>query len=104
MTKVWERWYECSCHTEGIMIGYDYEENGIPLVDLAFFSNGMNYNKYHLSLWDKIRWCLKILKTGVPYQDMITIDQENAGELGKDLLAFSKKKYKGVKNGKKKGI
>jgi hypothetical protein len=77
------------------MIGYDYEESGIPLIDLAFFSNGMNYAKYHLSLWDRIKWSFRILKTGIPYLDMITIDQESANELGQDLLEFSKKKYVG---------
>lgn len=94
MRKWWNKFYVCNCDTEGIMISYEYEENGLPLVDLGFFQQGLKCDKQSLSFKDKLRWCWHILTKGVPFADLVILDQETAKELGEDLIKFSQKEYK----------
>jgi hypothetical protein len=91
--KIWKKFYECDCHTEGLMISYEYEEDGLPCIDIAFFQHGLDASK-QLSFFERLRWCWHILKKGIPFRDMIILNQRTARELGEDLLKFSKKKYK----------
>ncbi len=92
--KIWRKFYECECSTEGIMISYEHDEEGcLPQVDLAFFQHGF-VGRHPLGLWERFRWAWHLIKTGFPYLDGIILDQATAEELAGDLLKFSKKKYK----------
>ena len=90
--KYWEHFYQCECGSEGIMMSYEQEENGLPYIDLAYFQEGFGSRK--LSFFQKIRWCYHILKTGNPWHDMVMLNQITAKRLGLDLIKFSEKKFK----------
>lgn len=101
--SLWKRFFECSCGGEGIMMSYEMEEEGMPYVDLAFFSCGY-ISKRQLSLWDKLRYCWHILITGEPFADEVMLNSEIAEKLGRELLRFSKYPYKlGDKRNNKNG-
>ena len=90
----WMKYYECDCHTEGIMMSYEYNESeGLPLIDIAFFQHGF-VGIHPLGFWERLRWSLHLIKTGRPFLDGIMLSQKNAKRLSKDLLKFSEKKYK----------
>jgi hypothetical protein len=82
--KIWDKYYECSCHAQIIMAHYD-EEDGIKLVDLAFFSN---YIDGRMTLWQRLRFAWQVLRTGTPWADMVVLDTEEAKRLGEDLISF----------------
>lgn len=90
--NLWQKSYKCNCHGEMIMMGYENnEKDGIPTIDLAFFSYG--HCNGTLSFKSKIKWIWHILVTGQPFLDEVMLDQETAKRLGEDLIEFSKKKY-----------
>lgn len=92
--KIWHKFYECECSTEGIMVSYEHdEEDSIPTVDLAFFQHGF-VGRHPLIFLQRLRWAWQLIKTGLPYLDGVILDQNTAKELAEDLLEFSKKKYK----------
>lgn len=91
--KIWKKFYECSCGGEGIMASYDYAEDGVPAVDVAFFQHGLTSDR-KLSLAQKLRWCWEILIKGTAFVDMVMLNQSVAKDLGNDLIEFSKKQYK----------
>jgi len=82
--KIWNKYYECSCHAQVIMAHYD-EEDGIKLVDLAFFSNHIDGR---MTLWQRLRFAWKVLRTGTPWADMVVLDTDEAKRLGEDLIRF----------------
>lgn len=90
--NLWQKSYECNCHGEMIMMGYENDEkDGIPTVDLAFFKYG--HEDSTLSFSGKLRWIWQMLTTGKPFLDEVMIDQPTAKRLGEDLIEFSNKKY-----------
>ena len=90
----WMKYYECDCHTEGIMMSYEYNESeGLPLIDIAFFQHGF-VGRYPLSFLQRFRWAWYLIKTGIPFLDGVILSQRNAKRLSEDLLKFSEKKYK----------
>ena len=72
---------------EGIMLSHEYEDE-IPLIDLAFFSEG--FGKREMGLRERLHCCWRILREGRPYIDMVVLNKEMAKELGTDLLAWGK--------------
>lgn len=91
--EYFEKFYQCSCGSEGIMMSYEQEKEGVPYVDLAYFQEGFASRK--LSFFQKLRWCYHILKTGQPWHDMVLLNQNTAKRLGLDLVKFSEKKFEG---------
>jgi len=90
--NLWQKSYECSCHGEMIMMGYeDDEKDGIPTIDLAFFNYG--YSGSVLSFSNRLKWIWQILIKGTPYLDEVMLEQATAKRLGEDLIKFSQKKY-----------
>ena len=91
--EYFEKFYQCDCGSEGIMMSYEYEEEGVAFVDLAYFQEGFGSRK--LSFFQKLRWCYHILKTGQPWHDMVLLNQNTAKRLGLDLIRFSEKNFEG---------
>lgn len=91
--NIWRKFYECDCHGEGIMMSYENDYDGIPSIDIAFFNHGLKDSR-ELSFKERIRWCWHILKNGLPFTDMVMINQKEARKLAKDLLKFANKEYK----------
>lgn len=86
--NIWNKFYECDCSSEGIMLGYDSELK--ELINLAFFHNGLRCdsgNKF--SLKEKLRWCWQILAKGCPWTDLVMLNKNNARNLGNDLLKWA---------------
>lgn len=90
--KMWYKFYECECNTEGIMLGYDHEEENFPQIDLAFFQHGI-VGRHPLDFWKRFKWAWYLIKTGLPFIDQVILDQKTAKELGEDLLKFANKKF-----------
>jgi len=88
--KMWKKFYECDCAGEGIMISYETNDP-YPVIDLAFFGYGFNSSK-QLNWFHRLRWSWYILRKGLPWNDMVILTQDQAKELGTDLLYFANKK------------
>ena len=86
---LWRKFIECSCGTEGIMISNDYMDNKEPVIDLAFFKYGCNPDK--MSLYQKLRYCWRVLSKGEPFMDEIILNKEQTKELIIGLNSFIKK-------------
>ena len=93
MMELWEHFYPCDCGSEGIMMSYENEENGLPYVDLAYYQEGFASRK--LSFSERIKWCYHIFQTGNPWCDMVILNQNTAKRLGLDLIKFSERKIQG---------
>jgi hypothetical protein len=92
--KVWKKFYECDCGSEGVAISYEIDGvEGMPVLDLAFFSIGLK-GKGNLTFFGRLRWCWHILIKGYPWCDAVILNQKISKELGEDLLEFANKKYK----------
>ena len=88
--KMCKKFYECDCSGEGIMISYEMDDP-YPVVDLAFFTHGFNSSK-QLGWFQRLKWSWYILRKGTIWNDMVILNQDHAGKLGKDLLEFSQKR------------
>ncbi len=84
--KYWEKFYECACNSEGIMISYEHEDDEFKQLDMAFFNNG--FNGKQLGFKERLRWAWHILRKGLPWIDCVILDKKTAKELGKDLLKW----------------
>ena len=71
----------CSCKSEVLVIEYDHE---IQLADLAIFENYTNYNN-KMSLWQRLRYCHKVLFEKKPYSDQMVLDNKQLKDLQKFL-------------------
>lgn len=70
----------CSCGSEVLYIDYDHELN---LADLAIFTS---FYGHKISLWQKLRYCYRILFYGQPYGDQIVLNNIQLKEL-KDFIS-----------------
>lgn len=86
--RYWKRFVECDCKSEGIMVSYEYDENAIPFIDLAFFKHENKFTRDTLNLWYRLRWCWQIIWFGQPYTDMVILDKRAAKELMNELKLF----------------
>ena len=91
--KIWSHFFECSCHSEGIAMSYEDEDDGIPCVYLAFFKHGLRTSCI-LTFREKLRHCWHIFKEGTPYEDEVMLDQDVAKELATALFRFARYPYK----------
>ena len=81
--KIWKRFYECDCTSEGIMLSYEMDDP-YPVIDIAFYTLGFNSCK-ELGLFQRLRWAWRILRKGTIWNDMVILRQSEAKKLGKDL-------------------
>ena len=63
------------------MIEYDHE---IQLADLAIFENYTNYS-HKMSLWQRLRYCFRVLVHKKPYADQLVLDNNQLKDLQKFL-------------------
>ena len=90
--KIWKKFYECECSGDGIMLSHEQE----PLLSgdtnttiyLAFFAHGWDGS---INLWRRLKYCFHLLKTGLPYTDMVVLNRRTCEELGRDLIKFSER-------------
>jgi hypothetical protein len=75
----------CCCKSEILVIEYDHEIN---TADFAIFENYTNYNN-KMSLWQRLRYCYKILFEKKPYTDQILLDKNQLKDLQKFLNTLS---------------
>jgi hypothetical protein len=59
------------------VIEYDHE---IQLADLAIFEHYTNYG-HKMSLWQRLRYCYKVLFETKPYSDQMVLDKDQLKEL-----------------------
>lgn len=52
--------------------------------DMAFYERGLDNGKR--SLWERIKWCFRFLKTGTLYCDAISLQEDDAKQLANYLL------------------
>jgi hypothetical protein len=71
----------CSCKSEILVIEYDHE---IQLADLAIFEHYTNYG-HKMSLWQRLRYCYKVLFEKKPYADQMVLDNKQLKDLQKFL-------------------
>jgi hypothetical protein len=71
----------CSCKSEILVIEYDHE---IQLADLAIFENYTNYS-HKMSLWQRLRYCFRVLVHKKPYTDQLVLDNNQLKDLQKFL-------------------
>jgi hypothetical protein len=71
----------CSCKSEILVIEYDHE---IDLADLAIFENYTNYSN-KMSLWQRLRYCFRVLFHKKPYSDQMVLDRNQLKDLKKFL-------------------
>jgi len=79
--------FNCECHTEGIILEYDKEDDQFYL---ALWSYGHCGNE--LPFWERIRWCWNILKSGLPWTDSVVLHTAEARKLAKTINDNLKKK------------
>jgi hypothetical protein len=71
----------CSCKSEILVIEYDHE---IQLADLAIFEHYTNYS-HKMPLWQRLRYCFKVLFEKKPYADQMVLDNKQLKDLQKFL-------------------
>lgn len=86
--KYWEKFYQCDCSGEGILVSYEYEDDGLEYIDLAYWSEGVSCN-HTMTFKQRMRWCWQIMIKGKVWNDMVMLNKETAGEIGKTLLTWS---------------
>lgn len=79
-----EEVFYCQCKSEAISVEKIkdiYGESEHTSYYLSFWERGFGPGKNRLSLKDKIKLILYILKKGVPYADMVILDEGQAERL-----------------------
>ena len=67
----------CDCASEILMIEYDHT---IGLADLAIYEHFRSFT-HKISLWQRLRYCWKVLVDKKPYADQITLSKSRLLEL-----------------------
>lgn len=66
----------CECYSHALFIEkYEHDEE----VSISLFERA--FNNRVLSWKERIRWCLHILKTGLPWTDYVLLSKENQKSL-----------------------
>lgn len=71
----------CDCRNEILMIEYDHE---IGMADFAIYEHYVGH-RHKLSLWQRLRYCWRVLIHKKPYSDQLMLDNEQLKDL-KDFL------------------
>lgn len=73
----YKTFFQCGCTQEILLIEYDHD------IKAAFFAiyetNASLMGR--LSLWQRLRYCVRCLFTGFPYNDQIVLDNKQLNEL-----------------------
>lgn len=90
MNKEKTEYFQCSCYSEGLYVAVSNDEE-LSIVDIGFFSYGLNTPK-DISLKHRLRHIWKIITSGTPYVDMVSLDQKTAIRLGEHLIKTAKER------------
>ena len=85
--KMWYKFFECECCSEGIMLSHEINDP-YPVIDLAFFKDGF-HGRYFLTFKQRLRYMWQILTKGTVWTDMVILDKNQAKDLGNELIKFS---------------
>lgn len=83
--------HRCECHTHGFTVAADADDRVVYVTSWTYGDAGRR-----LSFSDKVRWCWKILTTGEPYNDQLTLSPATAESLGRALVGASAEADSGV--------
>ena len=95
--------FPCDCGAEGVVVvanagePYGPDVDGGPFIDLALFSMG-GYRDGRLRWWGRLRWAWRIIRTGNPYDDMVTLRAGVAKNLAYHILYLIDKNKPQPKN------
>jgi len=87
-------WYKCDCGSEVLHI----EEDVMPLTDgklVVYLNVSIMHVDSRCSLWNRLRHCWHILRTGKSYADEIILNWENIQKLSDDLNNIRSKYHEG---------
>jgi len=80
-------YYKCNCGSEVLNIELETDrindENMVVYLNLSIWL--MGHNNHKSSLYEKLRHCYQILRTGKNYADEIILPWEQVIQLSKDL-------------------
>ena len=82
----------CDCRNEILMIEYDHE---IQMADFAIYEHYIGH-QYKLSLWQRIRYCWRVLVHKKPYADQVMLDGHQLYDLYEFLSSLNLIKPKKV--------
>ena len=71
----------CDCRNEILMIEYDHD---IRMADCAIYEHYIGHT-HKLSLWQRLRYCWRVLIHKKPYADQLMLNNKHLKEL-KDFL------------------
>jgi len=82
--------FPCDCGLEGIVVVVQDEDDdtnvvGAPLIKMAFFGVG-SYADGRLSWRNRLRWIWRIIHTGNPFEDMVTLRSNVARNMANHIL------------------
>lgn len=76
--------FQCNCSQEVIVIEYDHKNQ---FASVALYETKSSYD-HKLSLWQRIRYCLRCLVSGYVYHDQIMLDNKQLKELKLFLVSL----------------
>jgi len=82
-----KKFFDCECGTEGFNWELDidyFEKHYHAQIYMSLWHLGTVNNKP--SLWEKLRHCWQILKTGKNFPDSLVLHIDTAKEAGEELL------------------
>ena len=87
---------ECDCHTHILQVVNDVEyikhDDGqfqkIQTIDFGMFNYGVDFHKE--SIWKRIKFSLKYIRTGTIFSDQISLNPSEAKKLSDFLVEHTK--------------
>lgn len=81
--------FPCDCMSEGLVVVAESDDDrrfdGSPFIHIAFFGMG-GYADGRLTWRNRLRWVWKILRTGNPFEDMVTLRASVAKNMANHIL------------------
>ena len=74
----------CDCRSEILWIEYDHD---MQMADLAIYEAGMSF-KNKMSLWQRLRYCWRVLWHKKPYADEMILDNKQLLDLKNFILSL----------------
>lgn len=76
--------FECECSGEILRVEHSESDEEYPSVYLAIYNYG--YYDETWNLWQKLKYCWRLLRSRTPYGDQIILTPEEAERLANFLL------------------
>lgn len=75
----------CDCHSEILVIEYDHH---LKMADLAIYETDASF-RAKMSLWQRLRYCWRVLWYKKPYADEIMMSNKQLLDLKKFLASLN---------------